>query len=81
MREGKLRVPSEGTSAKIVPTAGRLGTGNDCPTTRNFDMADQDPSDNVTTEHLLDPASGQTAQDTTSNAGNLTGATPLLSWQ
>jgi hypothetical protein len=77
-RAGKLVVPSEGTSTKIVPTAGRLGTGDDCPVTRNFDMVDQDPSDNVTTEYLLDPATGQTAQDTASNAGNLTGSTLLL---
>jgi hypothetical protein len=78
MREGRLTVPSEGTSSKIVPTAGRLGTGNDCPVTRNFDMVDQDPSDNVTTEYLLDPATGQTAQDTEGNVGTLTGATLLL---
>jgi hypothetical protein len=77
-REGRLRVPSEGTSSKIIPTGGRLGTGTDCPVTRNFDMVDQDPSDNVTTEYLLLPATGQTAQDTTSNMGNLTGATLLL---
>ena len=31
-------------------------------------MVDQDPSDNVTTEYLLDPATGQTAQDTTANS-------------
>ncbi len=78
MREGRLVVPTEGTSTKIVPTAGALGTGDDCPVTRNFDMVDQDPSDNVTTEYLLDPTTGQTAQDTTSNAGNLTGSTLLL---
>ena len=40
-------------------------------------MIDQDPSDNVTTEYLL-TGNGQTAQDTTSNAGNLAGATLLL---
>ena len=40
-------------------------------------MIDQDPSDNVTTEYLL-TGTGQTAQDTTSNAGNLAGATLLL---
>src|SRR5580692_9996702 len=78
MREGRLVVPSEGTSTKIVPTAGALGTGDDCPVTRNFDMVDQDPSDNVTTEYLLDTATGQTAQDTASNAGNLTGSALLL---
>lgn len=41
-------------------------------------MVDQDPSDNVTTEYLLNPATGQTAQDTASNAGNLQGSTLLL---
>src|SRR5580700_10098631 len=78
MREGRLFVPSAGTSAKIVPTAGRLGTGNTCPVTRNFDMVDQDPSDNVTTEYLLNPTTGQTAQDTTANTAQLTGAQLLL---
>jgi hypothetical protein len=78
MRAGRLHVPSEGTSTKIVPTGGAMGTGDECPTTRNFELVDQDPSDNVTTEYLLDPATGQTAQDTTANAANLTGATLLL---
>jgi hypothetical protein len=75
---GRLRIPANTTSAKIVASAGRLGTGTECPVTRNFDMVDQDPSDNVTTEYLLDPATGQTAQDTTSNASNLTGSMLLL---
>jgi len=77
-REGKLTVPSEGTSGKIVASGGQLGTGQDCPVTRNFDMIDQDPSDNVTTEYLLNPATGQTAQDTTSNTANIAGSTLLL---
>jgi hypothetical protein len=77
-REGRLVVPSEGTSAKIIPSGGQLGTGTDCPVTRNFDMVDQDPSDNVTTEYLLNPVTGQTAQDTASNAANLTGSVLLL---
>jgi hypothetical protein len=76
-REGRLRVPSEGTSGKIVASGGNLGTGQDCPTVRNFDMVDQDQSDNVTTQYLLNPATGQTAQNTTSNAANLTGTTLL----
>ena len=76
--EGRLKVPSEGTSTKIIPTAGALGTGDDCPVTRNFNMVDQDPSDNVTTEYLLNPATGQTAQDTTANASNIPGSTLLL---
>ena len=78
MREGRLFVPSAGRSAKIVPTAGRLGTGSTCPTVRNFDMVDQDQSDNVTSIYLLNPATGQTAQDTTANAANLAGAQKLV---
>ena len=77
-REGKLKVPSAGTSSSMAVTDGAMGTGKACPVTRNFEMVDQDPSDNVTTEYLLNPATGQTAQDTASNAGNLQGATLLL---
>ncbi len=75
-REGRLRVPSEGTSSKIVASGGRLGSGQDCPTVRNFNMVDQDQSDNVTSQYLL-TATGQTAQNTTANAANLTGTTVL----
>ncbi len=78
-REGLLKVPSPGTSDKIIPSGGDLGTGRVCPVTRNFEVADQDPGDDVTTEYLLNPLTGQTAQDTTSNAGNMAGATLLLS--
>ena len=70
-------MPSAGTSAKIVHRR-RARNRRRCPVTRNFDMVDQDPSDNVTTEYLLNPATGQTAQDTTANAGNLAGSTLLL---
>jgi hypothetical protein len=76
-RQGKVRVPAVGTSGKIVASGGGLGTGRTCPTVRNFDMVDQDQSDNVTSTYLLNPATGQTAQNTTANAGNLAGATPL----
>ena len=76
-REGKLVVPSEGTSSKIVASAGTLGSGQNCPETRNFDMVDQDPSDNVTTFYLLNPATGQTAQDTASNTANIPDSTLL----
>jgi hypothetical protein len=76
-REGRLVVPSEGTSSKIIASGGALGSGQNCPETRNFDMVDQDPSDNVTTFYLLDPATGQTAQDTTSNSANIPGSTLL----
>jgi len=79
-RAGLLRVPSPGTSDKIIPSGGALGTGRACPVTRNFEVAaDQASADNVTTEYLLNPLTGQTAQDTTSNAGNIAGATLLFS--
>ena len=78
MRGGRLFVPSAGRSAKIVPTAGALGTGNACPVVRNFNMVDQDQSDNVTTVYLLNPTTGQTAQDTAANETNLTGSQKLL---
>jgi len=75
-----LRVPSPGTSDKIAASGGALGTGRECPVTRNFEVAaDQASADNVTTEYLLNPLTGQTAQDTTSNAGNIAGATLLFS--
>ena len=76
-RQGKLTVPAAGTSNKIVASGGQLGTGQTCPVTRNFDMIDQDQSDNVTSLYLFNPATGQTAQDTTANTGNLPGATTL----
>jgi hypothetical protein len=77
-RAGRLSVPSVGTSKKMVPTAGVLGTGRGCPTVRNFDMVDQDPSDNVTTTYLLNPVTGQTAQDNAANKARMRGATMLV---
>jgi hypothetical protein len=77
MATGRLRVPSQGTSAKIVPTGGRLGTGRACPNVRNFDMVDQDQSDNVTSVYLLDPNTGQTAQDTAASEAKMGGARAL----
>jgi hypothetical protein len=73
-RTGRLTIPSAGRSRNMVPTAGALGTGRECPTTRNFDMIDQDPSDNVTTKYLINPATGQTAQDNVTNAARMKGA-------
>src|SRR6266568_4982280 len=77
MREGRMRVPSEGRSANMVATAGAIGTGNACPNVRNFDMVDQDQSDNVTTVYLLNPTTGQTAQNTAATQGNMTGTQAL----
>jgi hypothetical protein len=78
-RQGLLTVPSPGTSDKIIASGGGMGTGQVCPVTRNFEVADPDSNDNVTAEYLLNPLTGQTAQDTTSNAGNIAGATLLVS--
>ena len=64
---GQLRVPASGQSPQ---------TGQPCPTTRSFQLVDQDPSDNVTTKYLL-TAGGQTAQDSTANAALLPAATPV----
>jgi hypothetical protein len=77
-RAGRLVVPSAGTSRRMVPTAGALGTSRQCPTTRNFDMVDQDPSDNVTSKYLLNPVTGQTAQDNAVNTARMKGATVLV---
>src|SRR5487761_1236386 len=52
-QQGKLVVPSAGMSTKVPGLA--------CPVTRNFNMIDQDPSDNVTSIYLLN-GNGQTAQ-------------------
>jgi hypothetical protein len=62
----------------MVATAGALGTGRACPTVRNFDMVDQDPSDNVTTAYLLNPATGRTAQYTAANKARMPGARMLV---
>jgi len=78
MREGRLAVPAEGTSARLVPTAGSIGTGHACPNVRNFDMVDQEQNDNVTPNYLFDPATGQTAQDSAANEATLTGAQKLV---
>src|SRR5690242_256698 len=77
-RMGKLRVPFVGMSKRMVVTAGALGTGRECPTVRNFDMVDQDPSDNVTTAYLLNPATGRTAQFTAANKARMPGAKVLV---
>ena len=65
---GLLQVPAAGTSPV---------TGQPCPTTRSFDVVDQDPSDNVTTTYLL-TASGQTAQLNAANTAALAGATQIV---
>jgi hypothetical protein len=77
-RAGKLTVPAVRFSRRMVTSAGALGTGRACPTVRNFDMVDQDPSDNVTTAYLLNPATGRTAQDTAASMARMPGAEVLV---
>src|ERR1700722_19854837 len=76
---GLLKVPSPGTSDTITASGGDLGTGRTCPVTRNFEVAGQGSTSAATTEYLLNPLTGQTAQDTTSNAGNMAGPRLLFS--
>jgi hypothetical protein len=77
-RAGRLSIPSAGTARNIVASGGALGTGRQCPTVRNFDMVDQDQSDNVTSKYLFDPATGQTAQDNAANVARMPGAKVLV---
>ncbi len=64
---GVLKVPPLGTSLD----------GQPCLTTRDFAVVDQDPSDNVVTDYLIN-GNGQTAQDNAANAAAITGATTLV---
>ena len=68
MAAGRLVVPATGMATKAAGVA--------CPTTRNFNMIDQDQSDNVTTTYLL-TAGGQTAQFNAANQAALAGSTPI----
>ena len=77
-RSGRLVIPSAGISRKMVVTGGKLGTGRACPTVRSFNMVDQDPSDNVTTAYLLNPATGRTAQATSANKARMPNAEMLV---
>jgi hypothetical protein len=55
---------------QLVPHPPPLGIAVDglpCPTTRSFFIVDQDPSDNLVTTYLLDPATNKVMQDTPAN--------------
>src|SRR5579864_3155130 len=54
----------------VPPQLGMALDGQPCPTTRDFSIVDQDPSDKVTATYLV-TASGQTAQDTQANTAAL----------
>ena len=66
---GRLVVPATGTATKVAGLA--------CPTVRNFNMIDQDQSDNVTSIYLV-TATGQTAQFNAANTAALAGATKAV---
>jgi hypothetical protein len=66
---GRLVVPATGTATKAAGVA--------CPTVRNFNMIDQDQSDNVTSIYLV-TANGQTAQFNAANTAQLAGATKAV---
>jgi hypothetical protein len=59
-----------------VPAAGTASDGQACETTRDFALIDQDQSDNVVSQYLIN-ANGQTAQNSPANKANLAGATVL----
>jgi hypothetical protein len=59
-----------------VPALGTASDGQACETTRDFALIDQDQSDNVVSQYLIN-ANGQTAQNSPANAASLTGATLL----
>jgi hypothetical protein len=56
-----------------VPPAGTASDGSPCLTVRDFGVVDQDQSDNVVSQYLLN-ADGTTAQNTAANKAALAGA-------
>jgi hypothetical protein len=60
-----------------VPPNGTASDGQACQTTRDFALIDQDQSDNVVTQYLIN-GNGQTAQNTAANKASLAGATVLV---
>jgi hypothetical protein len=59
-----------------VPAAGTASDGQACQTTRDFALIDQDQSDNVVSQYLID-GNGNTAQASAANQATLAGATTL----
>ena len=64
--------------ALTIPALGTASDGQQCETSRNFALIDQDQSDNVVSHYLIN-ANGQTEQNTAANANAGTGTTTLLS--
>jgi hypothetical protein len=59
-----------------VPAIGTASDGQACETTRDFALIDQDQSDNVVSQYLMN-ANGQTAQATAANKTSLAAASLL----
>jgi hypothetical protein len=76
-RKGLLKVPSPGTSNAIAASGGDLSTGRSCPVISSFEVAGLDPGESVTTTYLLNPLTGQTAQDDKTSQSYIAGATLL----
>lgn len=66
-------VRTVGAPLLTVPPIGNELNGTACPTTRSFEISDQDPADNVQSKYLT-TGGGQTAQDTAFNRFTLQGA-------
>src|SRR5215469_5626547 len=60
-----------------VPAAGTAADGQACETSRDFALVDQDQSDNVVTQYLIN-ANGQTAQNNPANEAAVAGGTVLV---
>jgi hypothetical protein len=60
-----------------VPALGTATDGQTCETTRDFALVDQDPSDNVVTQYLIN-SSGQTAQNSPANETTLGSTATVL---
>ena len=68
---------SEISSGTItVPPLGTASDGQACPSTEDYAVVDEDPSDNVNSTYLIN-GHGQTAQDTTANAQAMAGDTVI----
>src|SRR5580704_8127099 len=60
-----------------VPPVGTASDGQTCETSRDFALIDQDQSDNVVSQYLIN-ANGQTAQNNPANEAAVAGATVLV---
>jgi hypothetical protein len=59
-----------------IPVLGMANDGQSCETTRSFSVIDQDQSDNVDSQYLLN-GDGQTAQDSAANMGTMGNSTVI----